>query len=137
MVSVLYHNPKCSTSRFVREVLELAGESYETIVYLVEGWSEDVLRALLEDGGLVARDVLRVRNTPAAELGLLEASASQDQIIAAMIAHPNLVERPILRTPRGVALCRPKERVFDLLSDQSPRDIVTEKGEAYAIPFTS
>lgn len=135
-VSTLYHNPKCSTSRFVLEVLELAGETFETVPYMVSGWSEETLRGLLAEAELEARDILRVRNTPAVELGLTDASAKEDEIIAAMIAHPILVERPILRTPRGVSLCRPKERVFDLLSDQSPRKIVNAKGASFAIPFT-
>ena len=78
--------------------------------------------------GVKPRDLLRVRGTPAEELGLTKAGVSDAEIIAAMVAHPILVNRPIVVTPRGGALCRPSERVFDLL-DRRPEAFTKEDGE--------
>lgn len=136
MSSVIYHNPKCSTSRFVLEILELAGEDPKVVPYLKDGWTQEVLKGLLEESGLAARDLLRTRNTAAKELGLLADTATEAEILVAMVADPVLVERPIIKTSRGVALCRPKTRVFDMLSDQSARVLTTQKGEEFQIPVT-
>lgn len=136
MSSVIYHNPKCSTSRFVLEILELAGEQPKIVLYLKDGWTLDALKGLLAESGLAARDILRTRNTSAKELGLMDETVTEAKILAAMVADPVLVERPIIKTSRGVALCRPKMRVFDMLSDQSARVLTTPKGEEFQIPVT-
>lgn len=136
MSSVIYHNPKCSTSRFVLEILELAGEQPKIVLYLKDGWTLDTLKGLLAESGLAARDILRTRNTSAKELGLMDETVTEAKILAAMVADPVLVERPIIKTSRGVALCRPKMRVFDMLSDQSARVLTTPKGEEFQIPVT-
>jgi len=83
--------------------------------YLDAGWTPDLLRNLLSRGGLSAKDVLRVRGTAAKELGLTEPGVSEDALVEAMAVHPNLVERPLVATENGVRLCRPAERVNDIL----------------------
>lgn len=135
MASVIYHNPKCSTSRFVLEVLQLAGEAPEIVLYLQEGWTKAQLKVLMEDSGLSAKDILRTRNTAAQELGLTKDSATEDDILDAMIVDPVLVERPLIRTSKGVAMCRPKTRVFDMLSNQTPRRLTMKNGEELDIPM--
>lgn len=134
MKSILYHNPKCSTSRFVLEIMQLAGEAPEIVLYAKVGWSEELLRKLLTDANLSARDILRGRNPSVKERGLMDPATPEEEILSAMVEDPMLVERPIVRTSLGVALCRPKEVIFSMLSDQRPRKITTAKGESYQIP---
>jgi len=124
----IFHNPACGTSRNVVAMVEAAGHRPEIIEYLKIGWSEAQLRDLLAAMGVAPRDILRERGTPAAELGLLDPETVDDVILAAMVQHPILVNRPIVVTPRGAALCRPSERVFDLL-DALPQGFVKEDGE--------
>lgn len=112
---VIHHNPACGTSRTVLEIIRGAGLEPVVIDYLNEGWTRPQLLALFAAAGLTARTALREKNSPAAELGLLAAGISNDALIDAMIAHPVLVNRPIVVTPRGVRLCRPSETVRDLL----------------------
>jgi arsenate reductase len=111
----IFHNPMCGTSRNVLAAIRDSGREPEVVEYLQAGWTRDQLKELFARMGVGPRDVLRVRGTPAEELGLTAASASDDQIIDAMVAHPILVERPIVQTPKGAALCRPAEKVADLL----------------------
>lgn len=111
----IYHNPACSKSRDVLRVIEAAGYEPEIVHYMKVGWDRDVLSRLLEDAGLAPRDVLRRARGPAAELGLLEEGVTDEQILDEMIRHPVLVERPLVRSDKGVALCRPVGRVLDLL----------------------
>ena len=85
------------------------------VEYLKAGWTEPQLKGLFHQMGVSARDVLRVRGTDAEERGLTDPAVSDDAIIKAMTENPILVERPIVVTPKGAALCRPKEKVFDLL----------------------
>lgn len=112
---VIHHNPDCGTSRNVLAIIEAAGYTPTVIDYLREGWTRPQLLALFAASGLTAREALRETKSPAAELGLLDPAITDDQLIAAMIEHPILVNRPIVATPKGVALCRPSERVLDLL----------------------
>lgn len=113
---VIHHNPECGTSRNVLAIIEAAGYSPVVIDYLKEGWTRPQLLALFAAAGLTAREALRETKSPAAELGLLDASVSDDTLIAAMIEHPILVNRPFVATPRGVKLCRPDSAsVLDLL----------------------
>ena len=112
---VIFHNPACGTSRNVLAALTEAGKEPKVVEYLKTGWTVDQLKSLLAAMKLKPRDVLRVRGTPAEELGLTDPATSDEVILAAMVAHPILVERPIVRTPKGAALCRPAERVQSLI----------------------
>jgi len=113
--TVIYHNPNCGTSRNVLAALTDAGAAPEVVEYLKAGWSLDQLKTLLAAMKLGPRDILRVRGTPAEDLGLTKPSTPDNAILNAMVAHPILVERPIVMTPKGVALCRPAERVQALI----------------------
>ena len=124
----IFHNPACGTSRNVVAMVEAAGYRPEVIDYLKAGWTADQLGALFAEAGLTPREALRDKGTPAADLGLLDPGASDAAILAAMVEHPVLVNRPIVRTPKGAAMCRPSERVFDLL-DRTPDRFVKEDGE--------
>ena len=105
-----------------------AGYSPTVVDYLQTGWTKPQLAALLAVMGDSPREILRDKGTPAAELGLLEAGVSEEALLDAMVAHPILVNRPIVATPRGVALCRPSEKVFALL-DRLPDGFTKEDGE--------
>lgn len=111
----VFHNPNCGTSRNVVAMIRAAGYAPDVIEYLKAGWNRPQLEALIAAMGQGARAVLRENGAPAAELGLLEAGVSDDALIEAMIAHPILVNRPIVVTPRGVKLCRPAQVVESLL----------------------
>lgn len=111
----IFHNPACGTSRNTLGMIEAAGRTAEVVEYLKAGWTRAQLEALFAKMGVRPRDVLRVRGTPAVELGLTAPGVSDDAILEAMVAHPILVERPIVVGPRGAALCRPAEKVADLL----------------------
>lgn len=114
---VMFHNPGCGTSRTVLKTLEDAGHAPEVVHYLEEGWSRGQLLALLAAAGVRPRDVLRTTHSPAKELGLLEESVSDEVLIAAMLEHPVLVNRPIVACAKGVKLCRPAETVLELLGE--------------------
>jgi arsenate reductase (glutaredoxin) len=111
----IFHNPACGTSRNVLAALTEAGAKPHVVEYLKVGWTVDHLTGLLATLKLAPRDILRVRGTPAEELGLTQPGTSDAAILAAMVAHPILVERPIVVTPKGAALCRPADRVLALL----------------------
>lgn len=124
----IFHNPRCGTSRNVLAMIEAAGYRAEVVQYLQAGWTADQLGALFAEAGLSPRDALRSKEPAAAERGLLNADVPDEALLAAMIEHPVLVERPIVRTPKGAALCRPSEKVFDLL-ERRPDRFVKEDGE--------
>ena len=124
----VFHNPACGTSRNVLAMVEAAGYRPEVVEYLQAGWSAVQLRDLFAEAGLTPREAMRAKGTPAAELGLLDPAVPDPVILAAMVEHPVLVNRPIVRTPRGAAMCRPSERVFDLL-ERTPDRFVKEDGE--------
>jgi arsenate reductase (glutaredoxin) len=111
----IFHNPACGTSRNVLQAIRDAGHDPKVVEYLKVGWRRDQLTDLLARMGLKARDILRVRGTPADELGLTAASVTDARILEAMTQHPILVERPIVAGPKGAALCRPAEKVRALL----------------------
>lgn len=115
MTVTIFHNPGCSTSRQVLQMIRDAGVEPRVVEYLKTGWTADGLAALIADMGVRPYQALRTRNTDAGARGLTDPATPDDTVIAAMIAEPVLVERPIVVTPRGAALCRPKERVLDLL----------------------
>jgi arsenate reductase len=120
MSVVIYHNPECGTSRNVLAVIEAAGYQPTVIEYLKTGWTRAKLEGLFAAAGLTPRSALRESKSPAKELGLLEDGVSDEALLTAMVAHPVLVNRPIVCTPKGVRLCRPSEQVLDLL-DQWPQ----------------
>jgi arsenate reductase (glutaredoxin) len=125
---VIHHNPECGTSRNVVRMIEAAGYIPTVIPYLETGWTRPQLLTLFAAANITAREALREKKTPAAELGLLEPGVTDNQIIAAMIAHPVLVNRPIVATPRGVRMCRPSEKVFDLLERLPPHPFYKDNG---------
>jgi arsenate reductase len=116
----IYHNPDCGTSRNVLAMIRAAGYEPEVVEYLKVGWTRERLGELLADMGARPRDILREKGTPAADLGLTNPTTSDEGILEAMIAHPILVNRPIVVTPKGVKLCRPSEVVLSLLDRQPP-----------------
>lgn len=124
----IYHNPACGTSRNTLAMIRAAGYDPQVIEYLKTGWTRPQLESLLSTMQAGPRAVLRDKGTPAEALGLLDAAASDDAILDAMVAHPILVNRPIVVTPRGTVLARPSERVLDLLERQ-PAGFVKEDGE--------
>ena len=124
----IFHNPDCGTSRNALAMIEAAGYAPTVVDYRSAGWSRPQIEQLLAAMGVSARDLLREKGTPAADLGLLEASTSDDAIVEAMLAHPILVNRPIVATPKGTKLCRPSERVLELL-DRKPDGFVKEDGQ--------
>lgn len=111
----IFHNPACGTSRNTLALLRDKGIEPTVVEYLKAGWTKAQLQDLLKRLGLSAHDILRVRGTNAHELGLTDPVASDDALIAAMIIDPILVERPIVVTPKGAALCRPAELALTLL----------------------
>ena len=128
MTVTIFHNPACGTSRNTLAAIRESGIEPVVVEYLKTGWTRPQLEDLLKTMGKTPRDILRVRGTPAEDLGLTDPAAGDDTLLKAMVAHPVLVERPIVQSPRGAALCRPSERVFDLL-DNPPAAFVKEDGE--------
>ena len=112
---VIHHNPACGTSRSTLELIRQHGHEPAVVEYLKTGWARPELERLLARMGKRPRDILRVRGTPAEELGLLKAGVSDEALLAAMQQHPILVERPIVETPKGARLCRPSETVAEIL----------------------
>lgn len=129
----IYHNPACGTSRNALAMIQAAGYRPTVIEYLNTGWSRQALQRLIASLGMRARDVMREKGTPAAALGLLAPHISDDAILDAMVAHPVLVNRPIVVTPKGARLCRPSEAVFDLL-ERKPATFTKEDGEQVILP---
>lgn len=122
---VIHHNPKCGTSRNVLAAIRASGAEPVVIDYLFEGWTRAQLLGLFAAAGLTPREALRA-NAPEAE-GL--AGADDEALVAAMVRHPVLVNRPFVCAPRGVRLCRPSERVLELLEAPLPADFRKEDGE--------
>lgn len=112
---VVYHNPACGTSRNTLALLRDKGVEPKVVEYLKTGWEKDQLKDLAKRSGQSVRAFLRTQGTKADELGLTDPATSEDAIIAAMILDPILVNRPIVDTPKGVALCRPAELALTLL----------------------
>ncbi len=127
----IFHNPACGTSRNTLAMIQAAGYEPTVVEYLKVGWTRPGLENLLTKMGLRARDVIREKGTPAAELGLLDPAVGDDAILNAMIAHPILVNRPIVVTPKGAKLCRPSEAVLALLERQ-PASFTKEDGQLIA-----
>ncbi len=129
MTVTIYHNPACGTSRNVLGLIRNAGIDPRVIEYLKTPPSRAELVDLIARMGVPVRAVLREKGTPFAELGLGDPALSDDQLIDAMMAHPILINRPIVVTPLGVKLCRPSEAVLDLLPAPQTGAFVKEDGE--------
>ncbi len=125
---VIYHNPACGTSRNTLALIHNAGIEPHVIDYLKTPPTRDMLRQLAVRAGLTIRDLLREKGTPYAELGLGDPSLTDDRLLDAMAEHPVLMNRPLVVSPKGVALCRPSEAVLDLLPPQQG-EFVKEDGE--------
>ncbi|WP_281823582.1 arsenate reductase (glutaredoxin) [Jannaschia rubra] len=128
MTIVIHHNPDCGTSRNVLAMIEASGETPVVIDYLRTGWTRPQLVALFAAADLTPRTALRTTKSPAEKLGLLDPSVDDETLLAAMLAHPILVNRPIVCSPKGVRLCRPSEIVLDLLDRLPPGPFSKEDG---------
>ncbi|MCI4643875.1 MAG: arsenate reductase family protein [Hyphomonadaceae bacterium] len=131
---IIHHNPACGTSRNVVAIAQAAGYTPEIVAYLDAGWTRPQLLALFAAAGLTPRTALRETKSPAAELGLLEEGVTSEAILAAMLEHPVLVNRPIVATPKGVKLCRPSEMVLELLDKRPTEAVYKEDGELVWAP---
>ena len=129
MTIVIHHNTDCGTSRNVLDIIRKSGTEPVIIDYLTQGWTRPQLIGLFAAAGLTPREALRVSKSPAVELGLTDPSVGDEALLDAMIAHPILVNRPIVCSPKGVRLCRPSEAVLDLLDRMPPGPLYKEDGE--------
>jgi arsenate reductase (glutaredoxin) len=129
MTITIYHNPACGTSRNVLGLIRNSGEEPVIIEYLKTPPSRDELIDLIRRMGIAVRDLLRRKGTPFDELGLEDPTLTDDQLIDAMMAHPILINRPIVVTPNGVKLCRPSEAVLDILPHPQQGAFTKEDGE--------
>lgn len=129
MSVVIHHNPACGTSRNVLKIIEDAGYDPIVVPYLDVGWTRPQLQALFAAADLTPRQALRTTKSPAEDLGLLDETVSDDALLDAMLDHPVLVNRPIVCTAKGVTLCRPSERVLDLLDTWPDGPFAKEDGE--------
>ncbi|MBL0405140.1 arsenate reductase (glutaredoxin) [Microvirga aerilata] len=125
---IIYHNPQCGTSRNTLGLIRNAGIEPHIVDYVKTPPTRLLLRQLIARMGVSVRDVIREKGTPFQELGLGDPSVSDDQLLDAMMAHPILINRPIVVTPMGVRLCRPSEAVLDILPPQQG-EFVKEDGE--------
>ena len=126
----IYHNPACGTSRNTLALIRNSGVEPEVIEYLKTPATKAKLQELLQAMGIGARDLLREKGTPYAELGLADAKWSDDQLIDFIVQHPILMNRPVVVTPLGAKLCRPSEAVLDILPDPQRAAFNKEDGEA-------
>ncbi len=129
MTVTIYHNPACGTSRNTLELIRNAGIEPAVIDYLTDTPDRATLAGLIERAGLSVRDALRQKEGPYLALGLDAPATTDDQLLDAMLAHPILINRPFVVTPRGVRLCRPSEVVLDILTDPQRGAFTKEDGE--------
>lgn len=129
MSIVIYHNPACSTSRHTLAMIRQSGEEPEVIEYLKAPPSREKLKELINAMGVPVRSLLRKKGTPYKELGLDDSKWTDDELIGFMLAHPTLINRPIVVTPNGVRLCRPSEVVLEILPNTSNGSFTKEDGE--------
>ncbi len=125
----IYHNPACGTSRNVLGLIRNSGVEPRIVEYLKTPPSRGELADLIRRMGVPVRDVLRRKGTPYDELGLDDPSLTDDRLLDAMVAHPVLINRPIVVTPLGVRLCRPSEAVLDILPGPQRGAFAKEDGE--------
>ena len=126
---VIYHNPECGTSRNALAMIRNAGIEPHVVEYLKTPPSRALLVELIDRAGMTPRELLREKGTPYAELGLGDTSLSDDALVDAMMAHPILINRPLVVSPLGVKLCRPSEAVLDLLPTGQLTAFAKEDGE--------
>ena len=129
MTITIYHNPACGTSRNTLAIIRQSGEEPEVIEYLKTPPSRQTLVELIAAMGMRPREVLREKGTPYAELGLADPKWSDDEILDFMLAHPILINRPIVVSPLGVVLARPSEKVLDILPNPDIGAFAKEDGE--------
>ncbi|WP_394791171.1 arsenate reductase (glutaredoxin) [Rhodoferax sp.] len=127
--TTIFHNPACGTSRNVLALIRNSGVEPTVVEYLKTPLDRGQLQALIAQLGVAARAVLRKKGTPYEELGLGNAELSDDALIDAIVAHPILLERPIVITPLGARLCRPSETVLDILANPQQGVFAKEDGE--------
>ena len=125
----IFHNPACGTSRNVLAMIRNAGEEPTVIEYLKTPPDRATLTKLVAAMGVPVRDLLRQKGTPYDELGLADAHWTDEQLIGFMLQHPILINRPIVVTPLGTRLCRPSERVLDILPQAQRGGFTKEDGE--------
>ncbi|MDP2778981.1 arsenate reductase (glutaredoxin) [Devosia sp.] len=129
MTVTIYHNPDCGTSRNTLAMIRQSGVEPKVIDYRANPPSRARLEQLIADAGLSVRQAIRQKDTPYAELGLDDPALSDDALLDAMLAHPILINRPFVETPRGVRLCRPSEAVLDILQNPEIGPFTKEDGE--------
>ena len=125
---VVYHNPDCGTSRNTISIIEAAGYKPTIIEYLQTGWTKEQLIGLFAAANLTPHTARRVSKSPAEKLGLTNPGISEEELLAAMVEHPILVNRPIVCTPKGVRLCRPSDHVLDLIEQWPSGPFLKEDG---------
>ena len=126
---IIYHNPECGTSRNTLAMIRNAGIEPHVVEYLKTPPSRALLEQLIERAGIAPRDLLREKGTPYADLGLGDPSLDDGALIDAMMAHPILINRPLVVSPLGVKLCRPSEEVLDLIPARQRGAFAKEDGE--------
>lgn len=131
---IIYHNPACGTSRNALAMIRAAGIEPHVIEYLKTPPSRVLLEQLIARAGVAPRDLLREKGTPYAELGLGDPDLTDAALFDAMMAHPILINRPLVVSPLGVKLCRPSEAVLDLLPQALREAFVKEDGEVVVDP---
>lgn len=128
-MTTIYHNPACGTSRNTLAMIRNSGEEPTVIEYLQHPPGREQLAKMIRDAGLTAREAIRQKGTPYAELGLDKPDLTDDQLLDAMLAHPILINRPFVVTTIGTRLCRPSELVLDILSNPQQGAFTKEDGE--------
>lgn len=135
MTAVIYHNPACGTSRNTLAIMQASHEPPEVIEYLTTPPSRERLVALIAMMGITPRELLRQKESPYRELGLDDPEVNDQTLLDAMMAHPILINRPIVVTDKGARLCRPSERVFALL--ENPVTAFTKEDGEQVSPSSS
>lgn len=120
-MTTIWHHPNCTTSRRVLQMLQDGGETPEVIDYRNDPPDRETLRQWIADAGLTVRQALRRRNTPFDDLGLGDPDLTDDELLDSVLAHPILLERPFVRTSLGTRLCRPPERVIEIMANPPAR----------------
>ena len=134
MTITIYHNPDCGTSRNTLAMIRQSGVEPVVIEYLKHPPSRPRLLELIAAMGISPRDLLREKGTPYAALGLADPKWTEDELVDFMLAHPILINRPIVETPKGALLCRPSELVLDILPNPEIGPFVKEDGEVVFDP---
>ncbi|MEA3125111.1 MAG: hypothetical protein QOD67_2130 [Caballeronia sp.] len=129
MAITIYHNPACGTSRNTLALIRNAGIEPDVVEYLKTPPSRDTLSGMIEDAGLSVRQAIREKEKLFTELGLADASLTDEQLLDAMLAHPVLINRPFVVTPAGTRLCRPSELLLEILPEAQKGPFIKEDGE--------